>query len=652
MSPRKRGWSDITVTDQFCGAGGSSIGAHAQGLRIRMAMNHWKLAVETHNTNFPDTDHDTCDISAADPRRYPHTDILITSPECTTHSPAGGNRRQQPQNDLFLPRDEDDAATERSRATMRDVPRFTEYHKYRRIIVENVVEVTRWGPGNDGSLFRHWLKEMEILGYKWSLVSLNSMHCWPTPQSRDRLYICFWNRKDHAPNMAITPQAPCHRCEKVVNGIQTWKAGALKRAIGGQPFGKYRFQYVYTCPVCRSEVVPFYFAALNAIDFSLPAERIGDRPEGRKLKDRTLERIRYGLEKYGNRELIIRTNMTSGVETRVRGLEEPIFGQTASWLDGMFSPYIVGCANTGANGSRVRGVDDHLSTVHAGGNDAALISPLLVETAYSHSGSRRVRTADEPYPTASARQTMGFVFNVAGRDSDAPFDGAMPTQETREKFAVCSPFLVAMRGTDEGQRSSWAIPADQPIGTVSAGGVHHALVGAGFAPFIVANRMNNVPRGMEDALAPIMAGGNHHMVIQGGAQLSMRDANAMRVAGLEEELRTQGGAPQAALLQFAPFIVSHYGINNSSPLDGPIPTVTSIDRHELVSPSAELRVEDCYFRMLQPHEIGRAMAFPTSYEVLGNKRDRVKQYGNAVTPPAMATLIQRQVEALTGERAA
>ena len=25
MSPRKRGWSDITVTDQFCGAGGSSI---------------------------------------------------------------------------------------------------------------------------------------------------------------------------------------------------------------------------------------------------------------------------------------------------------------------------------------------------------------------------------------------------------------------------------------------------------------------------------------------------------------------------------------------------------------------------------------------------------------------------------------------------
>jgi DNA (cytosine-5)-methyltransferase 1 len=72
----------------------------------------------------------------------------------------------------------------------------------------------------------------------------------------------------------------------------------------------------------------------------------------------------------------------------------------------------------------------------------------------------------------------------------------------------------------------------------------------------------------------------------------------------------------------------------------------------LVGPDEELRVEDCYFRMLQPHEIGRAMAFPDSYQVLGNKRDRVKQYGNAVTPPAMAWLIDRVLESLAPEVAA
>jgi hypothetical protein len=51
--------SYVTVTDQFCGAGGSSSGAQAAGCEVRIALNHWQLAVETHNTNFPNTDHTT-----------------------------------------------------------------------------------------------------------------------------------------------------------------------------------------------------------------------------------------------------------------------------------------------------------------------------------------------------------------------------------------------------------------------------------------------------------------------------------------------------------------------------------------------------------------------------------------------------------------
>jgi predicted RNA methylase len=37
---------DITVTDLFCGAGGSSIGAEAAGARLVMAANHWRLAID------------------------------------------------------------------------------------------------------------------------------------------------------------------------------------------------------------------------------------------------------------------------------------------------------------------------------------------------------------------------------------------------------------------------------------------------------------------------------------------------------------------------------------------------------------------------------------------------------------------------------
>lgn len=39
--------SYVTVTDLFCGAGGSSLGVASAGGEVAMAVNHWKLAVET-----------------------------------------------------------------------------------------------------------------------------------------------------------------------------------------------------------------------------------------------------------------------------------------------------------------------------------------------------------------------------------------------------------------------------------------------------------------------------------------------------------------------------------------------------------------------------------------------------------------------------
>ena len=174
-----------TATDMFCGAGGSSQGATRGGCKVVMAMNHWTLAVETHNTNFPDTDHDCADISGSDPRRYPSTDLLICSPECTSHSLSKGKKRKNlGQLDLFNPQ-VIDPAEERSRATMWDVVRFAECHQYNVIIVENVVEVRYW------MLFDAWLKAMAAMDYDHEEVYFNSMFAPPTPQSRDRIYIVF-----------------------------------------------------------------------------------------------------------------------------------------------------------------------------------------------------------------------------------------------------------------------------------------------------------------------------------------------------------------------------------------------------------------------------------------------------------------------------
>lgn len=59
-----------------------------------------------------------------------------------------------------------------------------------------------------------------------------------------------------------------------------------------------------------------------------------------------------------------------------------------------------------------------------------------------------------------------------------------------------------------------------------------------------------------------------------------------------------------------------------------------------------VRIEDCSFRMLMPAEIGRGMAFHDEYVVLGNQRERVQQYGQAVTPPVARWLLERVMESL------
>ena len=130
-----------TVTDLFCGAGGSSEGARTAGLEIVMAANHWRTAIEVHQANHPDARHDCADISQADPRRYPATDVLLASPECTNHSQAKGVSRRKQDEALF---DADyDPAAERSRATMWCVGRFAEQNHYSAVVVENVVEATK-----------------------------------------------------------------------------------------------------------------------------------------------------------------------------------------------------------------------------------------------------------------------------------------------------------------------------------------------------------------------------------------------------------------------------------------------------------------------------------------------------------------------------
>ena len=142
----------LTVTDIFAGAGGSSTGiAAVPGLVVSIAANHWKLAIDVHQDNHQDTEHAHVDLHLEDPRNFPRTDILWASPECTKWSIANSKAKElsvemggDPTLFDHVPveletGDEDEI--NRSRLLMFDVLRFVEYHRYRLVFVENVVDI-------------------------------------------------------------------------------------------------------------------------------------------------------------------------------------------------------------------------------------------------------------------------------------------------------------------------------------------------------------------------------------------------------------------------------------------------------------------------------------------------------------------------------
>jgi DNA (cytosine-5)-methyltransferase 1 len=146
-------------------------------------------------------------------------------------------------------------------------------------------------------MFDAWLSAMKALDYEHHIVYLNSMHAQlgglPAPQSRDRMYVMFWKRGNPRPNFdRLRPLAHCPEHGQI-RAMQVFKKSSER-------WGRYKAQYNYRCPhsSCRNRIVePGWLPAAYAIDWSLPAERIGDRTK--PLADKTMARIRAGLAKYG-----------------------------------------------------------------------------------------------------------------------------------------------------------------------------------------------------------------------------------------------------------------------------------------------------------------------------------------------------------------
>jgi DNA (cytosine-5)-methyltransferase 1 len=503
----------LRLMDWFCGAGGSSQGAHAvPGVEVTLAANHWKLAIDSHEANFPNTRHERGDIRDLDVQNWPVAEGFWASPECTKWTGARGKRRDYATTDTALPGLEPAAPEEdeKSRALMWDVPKYLEGVQRRgRLVlfgvVENVIEA------RTGRDWDRWLRDFHNMRYRTRLFAFNSMHAQYTrthaaPQSRDRLYLVYWHEslgRDPDFDKWLRPEAYCSGCDRIVSAMQVFKNP--KRDMG-----RYRQSYLYRCPStsCHNTVVePHTLPALTAIDSSIPGTPIGDRPktedEPHGLAPATIDRIKAGMASY--------------------------------WL------------------------------------------PLLVPT------------------------------GGTWRDEAAPLGRPMPTRTTRENDGVAlAPLMVPVEGRD----GKTASPADQPARTQTG----RNETGIALPPFVIPLRGGGDKERARSASAPlttVSAEGNHH-----------------------------GYVPPHLL-------VPYYGTGKAAPADRPVGALSTRDRYGLAAPAID--IDDVLFRMLEPHEIARAMAFANDYVVLGNKRQKVRQYGNAVTPPVAELLISALVEAVTGE---
>lgn len=509
----------ITATDGFCGAGGSSSGMVEARVKVKTAINHWPLALQTHGTNHPDTEHDCADLQATHPSRYPRTNILWMSPECTNHSLAKGRKRKNlAQLDLWGETGID-PAEERSRATMREVVEFTAFHRYEIVIVENVVDIRFW------EHYESWLREMLSLGYVHRELYLNAQF-FGVPQSRDRIYIVFWRKGMVEPDLDFRPPAICDEHGDVAS-VQVWKKKQWGR------YGTNR-QYVYCCPKCGRQVRPAHTPAWVAIDWSLPITRIGDRQK--PLKAKTMERIAHGIRKFAR-------------------------------------PVVVNTAYAGDDGRAVP-VDGTLPT-QTSRQELALTFPPFISSQHNNSdgSSTRVREAGEPLPCI--------------------------TTLNNEHQLVVPPYLLSTnhstdRLRDVGQALDTVMPQTSPSLVVP--------------PFSLFMQGGHLPSRIDEPLHTIVASACQHFVVQ-------------------------------------PLVGSYFGAEWSwAQVSDPAPTITTVQRHSLIIPDEYMA--QVGFRMLEPHELKRGMSFGEDYIILGNKREQVRQVGNAVCRLVAKMIVERCVAAL------
>lgn len=572
------------AVDLFSGFGGLTRGIEKAGFTTIMAANHNAYKVEVHEANHPNAEHWICDLVDPDssdyhsPRDLPPAEMLVAGISCVHHSGANAAKAYAQGRSLF---DFEDAEweervtkSERDRATAICVLQYAELHHPLVMLIECTTELVSWGDAlpnkpsiGDGKTYRWWLNEVHKLGYRSRTLYLNSQF-FGVPQSRDRIYIAFWDVKLPTPDLDHRPMAWCGRCDSLVESTWAWRTGV-------PPSGRVRYgeQYHYVCPRCSKQVVPPMTPSLKALDLSNLGTRIGDRK--RPLAPASMARAERCRQRFAEFPAVLMpAKSMHGTEKHPW---QPMPTQTSQQETALLSTgaVLTVAGNTferEGSDCRSRTFAEPLWTQHAT-NGVGVLTPPIAGIVPYRSGNQPVLSS-EPMPTQGALEAMGvlsagvmpFRANTLPTMASEP----MPTQMSDQVAGVLTAagFIKHNGGLSEaGYR---AHPLSSPLGAVTSEDTHGLLFSGWYKQ--AANAIDTAPHGLDDPLGTLTAKLNVGLL--SAWQTALRD----------------------------------------------------------------LKLDDCYFRMMFSHEVGTACGFDLQSQggefiVWGTARDQVDGFGNAVSPP-------------------
>jgi DNA (cytosine-5)-methyltransferase 1 len=609
----------IEAADLFCGLGGTSTGL-MQAIQVLghtarlVAINHWAVAVATHQANHPAARHLCADIERVRPEEAVpggKLDLLVASPECVFFSRARGGK---PVND-------------QRRAGAWWLLEWLSRLDVQVLLVENVKEFLLWGDLTEdgrpdkkklGRIFIAWRNALMELGYTVDWRVLNAADHGDVT-TRERLFVQA--RKDGKPIRWPTPTHSKRGTSDMFGTLPKWRA------------------------------------ASEIIDWSDLGPSLLDRPKPLSLKTRL--RIARGLQRFGGvlapyyiRLLDLPEADAAGFGvTAASGPAEPFLAPntenavpkstdepcgTVTTIPGIYlavptaEPFVVSRNGHNDPNGRVRRVADPLATITSSGSGTGyLVSPEAEPFTIANRAHNVPRGVDEPTSTFTTATGGGtYIVSpdaspfVVGQQSDAaarPVEQPIPTVATAGVIRLTTPTVQPF--LDVYYQTGQADSVDDPLSTATTK-PRHALV----APLVVPYGPKAEARSTEQPLPTVMTKDRLGVATPTVSFLtpgfSERDGQQPRIHSLD--------APAPTIAASGHLHLATATIEEA---------IGEVDPRRLVWIDGVLHLLDIRFRMLKNSELALAMGFPADYQFRGTKSDVTKQIGNAVAVNTARALV-------------